>query len=100
MEHGPSSWLKIAGNSYQELLGTTIVAYVKILKYFVFASYYYEPVASIAAPVLMLRATCSPSNPIHILVGLARVLSKINPSTEHATYVGMALVKPFLSYGL
>ena len=58
------------------------------------------PVTAIAAPVLMLRAAGAPSYPIHILVRLARVLSKVDSCTEHPTYVGMTLIKSLLCNGL
>ena len=56
--------------------------------------------APIAASVLVLRAASASSNPIHVLVGLAGVLSKVDTSTKHTTYVGVALVKTLLCYGL
>lgn len=58
------------------------------------------PVTAIAAPVLMLGAASAPSYAIHILVRLAGVLSKVNPCSKHPSYVGMALVKTLLCYGL
>jgi len=54
------------------------------------------PVTTVATAVLMLGASSASPNSIHILVTLARVFSKIDPSPKHAPNIGVSLIKALL----
>lgn len=48
----------------------------------------------------MKRTPSASSYTVHILVTLGGVLSEVDPSTEHASDVGMSLVKAFVDNGV
>jgi hypothetical protein len=53
-------------------------------------------VTAVAAPVLVLRTASASSDPVHVLVTLARVLSEVDSGTEHPANVGVPLIESFL----
>ena len=52
--------------------------------------------AEVAGTVFVSGAACAPSYPVHILVTLGGVLCKIDARSEHASDVGMPLVKALM----
>lgn len=55
------------------------------------------PVANIARSIFVNWTPSSTSNSIHILIAFGRIFSKINPSSKHAAYIGMSLIKAFVN---
>lgn len=56
--------------------------------------------ADVAGAVFVQRAAGPASDPVHVLVALGRVLSKVNPGAEHPANVGVALVEAFVDDGV
>lgn len=59
-----------------------------------------SPVAHVTGAVLVGGAAGASTDPVHVLVAFGRVLSKVDPSTEHAADVGVALVEAFMNDGV
>lgn len=55
------------------------------------------PVANIARSIFVNWTSSSTTNSIHILIAFGRIFSKINPSSKHAAYIGMSLIKAFVN---
>ena len=54
------------------------------------------PVADVTRSVFMYWTSSTSSNSIYILIAFGRVFSKIDPSSKHATYVGMPFIKALM----
>lgn len=54
------------------------------------------PVANVTRSVFMYWTPSTSSNSIYILIAFGRVFSKIDPSSKHASYVGMPFIKAFM----
>lgn len=54
------------------------------------------PVANVTRSVFVNWTPSTSSNSIYILIAFGRVFSKINPSSEHATYIGMPFIEAFM----
>lgn len=55
-----------------------------------------SPVTNVTRSVFVNWTSSATSNPIHILIAFGRVLSKIDPSSKHAPYVGVPLIKALM----
>lgn len=58
------------------------------------------PVANVTRSIFVIWTPSATSNSIHILIAFGRIFSKINPSSKHATYVGVSLIKTFVNDGI
>lgn len=59
-----------------------------------------SPLTHVTWPVLVKRTPSATSYTIHILVTLGGVLGEVDPSPEHASYVGVSLVETFVDDGV
>lgn len=58
------------------------------------------PVAQVAGPVFVRRAARPSTDAVHVLIALWWVLCEVDSSSEHPSYVGVALVEAFVDDGV
>lgn len=62
--------------------------------------YNVSPVAHVAGAVFVGGTSCAATDPIHVLIALGGVLSKVDAGAKHATDVGVALVEALMDDGV
>ena len=58
------------------------------------------PVAQVAGAVFVRWAACASTDSVDVLIALWGVLCEVDPCSKHSSYVGMALIKPFVDDGV
>lgn len=58
------------------------------------------PVAKVTGPIFVCRAACAATNAVDILIAFGGVLGKVDPGTEHPSYVSVALIEAFVDDGV